>query len=114
MLFGILVPQVPSSSLFEGQGIVTLSFMPTEGVFIFPVPPSSTVSSGLDDHTTSFTSDVSVISSSIMDGHFLMEQLNDLAHFTVVALKKEAKMPKSIHVSISFSDNIMDITDRKF
>jgi hypothetical protein len=113
ILSSVLWPQEPSfSSLFEGQGILTLSFMPTERVFLFPVSPSATLSSGLDDSTMSFISDVSTcINSSTVDNHFLVDQWNDLAHSTVVALKKEAKPPNSIQVSISFSDNIMDITD---
>ena len=111
ILSSVLWPQEPSfSSLFEGQGILTMSFVPTEGVFLFPASPSSSLSSGLDDSTMSFISDVSV-NSSIVDSHFLMNQLNDLAHFTVVSLRKETKMPKKVHVSINFSDNIMDITD---
>ena len=111
ILSSVVWPQEPSfSSLFEGQGILTLSFMPSERVFLFPVSPSATLSSGLDDRTMSFVSDINV-SSSTVEGHFLMNQLNDLAHVAVVTLKKEAKGPSSVRVSISFGDNIMDITD---
>ena len=110
ILSSVLWPQEPSfSSLFEGQGILTLSFMPAEGVFLFP-SPTSTLSSGLDDSTMSCISDVGV-NSSIVDSCFLVDQLNDLAHFSVISLKKETQIPKSIQISISFSDNIMDITD---
>ena len=109
ILSSVVWPQEPSfSSLFVGQGILTLSFMPSEGVFLFPVSPSATLSSSLDDSTMSSISDVNVSSSTVE--HFLMNQLNDLAHVAVVSLEKVAKGPNSIHVSISFGDNIMDIT----
>ena len=110
ILSSVLWPQEPSfSSLFEGQGILTLSFIPAEGVFIFP-SATSTLCSGLDDSNISFVSDVS-LTSSIANNRFLVDQLNNLAHFTIVSLKKETLIPKSTQVSISFSDSIMDITD---
>ena len=106
ILSSVLWPQEPSfSSLFEGQGILTLSFIPEEGVFLFP-SPTSTLGSDLDDSTVSFNSSIS----SIVDSHQVIDQFNDLAHFTVASLNKLQLYSKKLHVSIHFSDDIMDIT----
>ena len=109
ILSSVLWPQKPSfSSLFEGQGILTLSFMPMEGVFLFPTP-TSTSSFDLNDSTVSFTSDDSAYLSVTVASHHLTDQLSDLAHFTVAIFKK--KISKKLQVSISFSDEVMDISD---
>ena len=101
ILSSVTWPQEPSfSTLGEGQGILTLSFVPAKGVFLFP-SPNSTV---FDDEAP----DVMHLHEAV-DTHQVTDQLDDLVHFTLTVLRKE--LQQNLCVSIGFSDEIMDVSD---
>ena len=113
ILTSVLWPEKPSfSSLCKGQSILTLSFMPTNGVFLFP-SQTLTDHSNLDLSNRSFVSNTDVslpFSTSIDSNDHLIDQFFDMAHFSVVTLKKVCK---NLDVSISFDDDIKMIDDVK-
>lgn len=105
ILSSVTWPQQPSfSTLCEGQGVLTLSYMPVEGVFLFPSPASPDLNSSIeysDSDNVHLTPDI--------DNHYIIDLFDDLSYFMVTTLKKD--MRQNLHASVSFSDEIVDISD---
>lgn len=105
ILSSVTWPQKPSfSTLCEGQGVLTLSYIPVDGVFLFPSPTSP----DLYDSTEYSDSD-SVHLTAATDSHHLTDLFDDLANFSVTTIEKD--MRQNLHASVSFSDEIVDISD---
>ena len=108
VLSSVTWPQEPSfSSLCEGHCILTLSYVPLDGVFLFPSP---TPSIGFDNTRTMPFIDSSVESVCNYLSDDLAAQLHDIAHFAANTIKKD--VCKNLSVSITFSDELVNISDK--